>query len=129
MACSYDGEFGARRSIFKNGNALLRGCEDCHSLRHAEFDRALHIFQHELRFDRQKIGMMFFDEDLQAFKNDAVALGERQSTRRADAAVIDGQNARPLFLDEAVAGNDGARIDAKDDHEQICTRSTGLCHL
>lgn len=74
-AAADDGEFCAERRILDHGDAFSRGCENRHALGHAQFDRALHIFQYELRFDGKRVGLMPFDEDFEAVEDDAVAFG------------------------------------------------------
>lgn len=104
------------------------GCrQNRHSFGHAQFDRALHIFQDELGFDRECIRLMFFDQKNQTVVNDQVAFGERHGTGRANAAKIDGLYLRSVMFDEAIAGDESARIDAKYDHMQRCTRKFSVC--
>lgn len=56
-----------------------------------------------------------FNEFFDGVKDDSVALLERESGRRFDAAVVEGMNGVAIDANDAVAGDASARIDAKDD--------------
>lgn len=101
-------------SILENGNFPPRCSEQNHPFRHAEFQRALHIFHHKLRLDGDRFWLKFFDQLFHTIEDDLVSFLKSQIGRRADAAEIERHTLMRRVLDDAVASDPRARVYAKD---------------
>ena len=98
-----------------------------HPFRHPEFERALDIFHHKLRFDGDRFGLKAVDELFDSIENDPVAIGQTQVRRGADAAKAEGFHLVAHLAYNAIASDAGAGIDSEDDsgffiHEVLFTK-------
>jgi heptosyltransferase II len=84
------------------------------------------IVQNKLGFNGATIGAVAIQEMGESFENHLTLLSGGKAVRRTDAAKVD----RPVEItrkrNNAVSCYRGARVDSKDDHEQIVTHSDGL---
>jgi len=114
-AVTDDGELGLFGVVVLDGDVLASSGEEHHASGHAELDGALGVFEDKLGLDGNTFGIEAGDQRFDRIKQNAVALLQRQVRGRADAAEVEGLDVRALDLDEAVAGDPGAGIDAEND--------------
>jgi len=71
-----DSFLGARGGVLGDQQPFSCSGENRHALGHAQFDRALRIVQDKLRLDGKSFRMVLLDEQLDALKDNAIALGK-----------------------------------------------------
>lgn len=114
-----DSEFGLFRGKFIDRDRFAGGGEVDHPLRHAEFDGALGIFQHELGFDGNGGGLILLDQRFDAVKKNFIPFGEDQFGRGADASKVE---RLAVHIDHAIASDARARVNPEN-YFFICHRT------
>ena len=94
-----------------NGDVPSGSCKQSHPLRFTEFESAQHIFINELRFYSDKMGCVFFEDEIERIEQSEIALGISGVDRGSNATKINRLDFVATDLDHSIPSDTRPRVD------------------
>ena len=114
------------RRVIMNRQSLFHGRSHCRASSLAQLKGRADIMGGKQILHRCDLRLMLLHNLRESFKNDQQAAGKIFFRTRADGTAGDKAEARPMFVDNTVAGDPGAGINADDPYRSGIDNEAGI---